>query len=442
MIAMLLLSTSLLSTTHASDDRQQDLSAFKSRKFAQDARNIVFDRVPPANLQSLRDYPQMREIVDCYQQYLLPRLVERAASSVIHQTIADDIAIIGLGKTKKQTETVIYQMISKHRKFISLEMGCPLSPYLLTHPDLSQINIADFGTYPEVLDQIKLMYAQIFKEFMPVEGEAQRLAFDAFAAVFPVKDIYFFAANLEQNILTFAEILAESLPFQETYRTLLTNEPFDQTSHIVISDSQIQDQEIQAKLKSILNTNPDHTVVLNINNTRKRGRFLSNEVSDFVKNTRIRHLQLVNSRGNVRIIGSHFLAQCDFLINVGMQGLTNLKLIESHFLNQCSSLINVNMQGLINLNSIENDCFNQCNSLIHVNMRSLTHLKSIGSNFLYNCPLLSNIYLKDLVNLVSVGGKFLYQTTLTPVQAKRLKKTIKKINTRKKIGLADFQLDQ
>jgi hypothetical protein len=287
-------------------------------------------------------------------------------------------------------------------------MGSPLSPYLQTHPELKQVNIADFN-FPAVLTQMQLMYAQIFKESMPEEGEAQRLAFDA-------KDVYFSKANLQQNILTFAEILEESLPFQETYHTLLMNEPFDQTSHIVISDSQIQDQQIQAKLISILNTNPDYTVVLNINNTRKRGRFLSNEVSDFVKNTRIQHLQLVNSRGNVKIIESHFFAQCD-------------------------SLISVDMQGIINLNLIENDCFNQCNSLVNVNLRSLTHLKSIGSNFLYNCPLLSNLYLKDLVNLKSIGGMFLRNTTLTPIQIKRLKKTIKQINTRKKIGLADFQLD-
>jgi hypothetical protein len=44
-IAMLLLSTSLLATTHANDDRPKDIPTFESRKFAQDTRNIVFDEL-------------------------------------------------------------------------------------------------------------------------------------------------------------------------------------------------------------------------------------------------------------------------------------------------------------------------------------------------------------------------------------------------------------
>ena len=286
--AVLLLSTSLLAATHAHDDRQQDVPL---QRLHQDAKNTVFDKIPTKDLQSLCvSCPQMRSAVGRYQQHhVLPRLLERTSSSHPHPIIADDIAIIEVGRTKEQTEAVIHDGITKHLQphpFISVEMGCPLSSYLLTHPDLSRVNIADFGTYPTVFKQIQPIYFKIFKESMPEEEAAKRHALDAFAAVFPVKDVYFSNKNLEGNILSYVQILEQSLPLQETYRTLLTNEPFDQTSHIVISDSQIQDQTTQAKLKTILTANPNHTVVLTVGNSmgtvNAQGK-LNQSVTYFVK---------------------------------------------------------------------------------------------------------------------------------------------------------------
>ncbi len=107
--AVLFLSTSLLATTHANDDRQQDNPPFELRKLPQDAKNIVFGMVPAKDLQKLCVFcPQMTETIDLYQQHhVLPRLLERASSSQIHRIIADDIAIIEVGRTKEQTEAAI-----------------------------------------------------------------------------------------------------------------------------------------------------------------------------------------------------------------------------------------------------------------------------------------------------------------------------------------------
>jgi hypothetical protein len=272
-------------------------------------------------------------------------------------------------------------------------MGCPLSPYLQTHPDLSQVNIADFKAYPDALTQIQLMYTQIFKELIPEEA-AQRHALDAFAAVFPVKDVYFSKKNLEGNILSYLKAL---LPFRETYRTLLTDTPLDQTSHIVVSDAQIQEQTTQTKLKTILSADPNHIVVLTVGNSANtvnaQGELSSQIVTDFVKDMGIKYLQLMNPRGNVKAIGNDFLFGC--------------------------------------------------NSLTSVDTRGLTTVQSIGDSFIALCGCITSLDARNLASVRSIGTLFLIgynMTTLLSNDLKRLEEVVAQINTKKKIGLADFQL--
>ncbi len=270
---------------------------------------------------------------------------------------------------------------------------------------------------------------------MPEEEAAKRHALGAFSAVFPVKDVYFSNKNLEGNILSYVQILEQSLPLQETYRTLLTNEPFDQTSHIVISDSQIQDQTTQAKLKTILTANPKHTVVLTVGNStdtvNAQGKLSSQIVTDFVKNMGIKYLHLINPRGNVKMIGGNFLCDCEKLINVDMRGFENVQSIGDNFLSDCytltrfntrtfknvrsignrflyvSALTNFDSLGLENLQSIKNDFLSNCFALTNFDSRDLTRLQSIGDNFLYSCHDLISIDTQNLIRLQCIGNRFL-----------------------------------
>ena len=56
----------------------------------------------------------MKDVNSYQQHHVAPRLVEKASSSQTHRIVADDIAIIGMGKTKAQTESAIHEAITKH----------------------------------------------------------------------------------------------------------------------------------------------------------------------------------------------------------------------------------------------------------------------------------------------------------------------------------------
>jgi len=416
-----LLSTILLATTHAHDDRQQDISTFKLRELPQDAKNIVFGMVSAKDLQNLRvSCSQMKDTVDLhYQPYVLPRLIERASSAPSHQAVADDIAIMRLGRTKEETKAAIHNAIATHlnaNSFICVEMGCPLSPYLLTHPDLKQVDISDFGTYPTVFKQIQPIYFKIFDELIPEDETEQRHALDAFAAIFSLKKSYFSQTNLAEKIRSYTQILKMPLSFQETYRTLLTDIPFYQTSHIVVSDAQIQDQTTQTKLKTILTANPSHTVVLTVGNAANtvnaQGELSSQIVTDFVKNMGIKYLHLINPRGNVKVIDDRFLSGCNKLINVDNRGFTSVQLIRDSFLSSCSLLRNVKLRDFINLQSIGDDFLSSCSLLRNVKLRDFINLQSIGDDFLSSCSLLDSFDTKCLINLQSVGNGFLSNCSL------------------------------
>ena len=416
-----LLSTILLATTHAHDDRQQDISTFKLRELPQDAKNIVFGMVSAKDLQNLRvSCSQMKDTVDLhYQPYVLPRLIERASSAPSHQAVADDIAIMRLGRTKEETKAAIHNAIATHlnaNSFICVEMGCPLSPYLLTHPDLKQVDISDFGTYPTVFKQIQPIYFKIFDELIPEDETEQRHALDAFAAIFSLKKSYFSQTNLAEKIRSYTQILKMPLSFQETYRTLLTDIPFYQTSHIVVSDAQIQDQTTQTKLKTILTANPSHTVVLTVGNAANtvnaQGELSSQIVTDFVKNMGIKYLHLINPRGNVKVIDDRFLSGCNKLINVDNRGFTSVQLIRDSFLSSCSLLRNVKLRDFINLQSIGDDFLSSSSLLDSFDTECLINLQSVGNGFLSSCSLLRNVNTRGLINLQSIEDDFLARCSL------------------------------
>jgi len=417
-----LLSTSLLAATHAHDDRQQDIPTFKLRKLPQDTKNIVFGMMPAKDLQNLRvSCRQMKDTVDLhYQPYVLPRLIERASSAPSHQAVADDIAIIKLGRTKAQTEAAIHNAIATHlnaNSFICVEMGCPLSPYLLMHPDLKQADISVFKDYPGVFSQMQQMYAQIFKELMPVEEKMQRFAYNMFADVYQIKKVYFSKKELEKNIFSFLETLKSHIPLQETYRTLLTDTPIDHTSHIVISDAQIHDLQLKTKLQNLLAANSDHTVVLTVGNSEdivdERGKLNNEIVNNFVRETKIKFLQLVNPRGNVKVIEDGFLITCD--------------------------IVRFNIQGFKSLQSIGN-MFIITPLLTDVSFKDLPSLIWIGSHFMANCFDLVTCDFQGLPNVQHIGPAFLKNFRECSESKDLIIRRIQQINAKQKVGLADVQL--
>ena len=103
--AVLLLSTSLLTATHAHDDRQQDRHTLQ--RLHQDAKNTVFGMVATKDLQSLCvSCPQMRSAVGRYQQHhVLPRLLERVSSAPSHQAVADRYCDYWVEKNRRANQS-------------------------------------------------------------------------------------------------------------------------------------------------------------------------------------------------------------------------------------------------------------------------------------------------------------------------------------------------
>lgn len=123
--------------------------------------------------------------------------------------------------------------------------------------------------------------------------------------------------------------------------------------------------------------------------------------------TYINEIHFGDSYVDVTTIGDNFLRNCENLVTLDINKLTNITSIGNFFLYNCKSLATIDLTVLSNVTSIGNYFLSICNSLTSIDLSPLSNVTTIGDNFLSLCYSLLSIDFTPLSNVTTIGGYFL-----------------------------------
>lgn len=269
----------------------------------------------------------------------------------------------------------------------------------------------------------------------------KRYALHHFDTVSPCPDLYFKRDSKQLGLENFVNHYARTLKqsrAQTPYVSFLNSSDSlkaieNSKCNVIITSSQLEDENTKENLDSFLKNNPDHTVFLSLQGLNFR--FIDKEGCLYLIGqdlpSSLKSLRLVDPWGLVKSIGNSFLENCALtsldisgltnLTNIGrrflyrsdqlqsfnMSGLKHLTTIEKCFLYDCLRLSSLNISGLSNLKEIQGCFASECVELISFNMSGLYNLEDIGNYFLSGCKKVRSVTISDLPNLREIGLSFL-----------------------------------
>ncbi|MCF0227437.1 MAG: leucine-rich repeat protein [Malacoplasma sp.] len=103
------------------------------------------------------------------------------------------------------------------------------------------------------------------------------------------------------------------------------------------------------------------------------------DITDWDKLT---SLTIAKADSTKTTINDNFLAECEYLAELNIWGLSNVKSVGSWFLCGCTSLVEVNLSALNNVTTIGDGFLDACSSLTSIDLSPLSKVKSVGEWFL------------------------------------------------------------
>ena len=227
--------------------------------------------------------------------------------------------------------------------------------------------------------------------FLQTDDAAKSTALKHLQAAWHFKGVVFPEEAKQQGAQKFfqgnKDTLIEVLKYLRTRQSCLSllNLPADLTPltndayQIVVTDDQLNDPGAQQSLTVLLEGNPNHTVILSVGGSSVDQNGTLKLHGDRLPPL-IRHLRLVNPKGNVTSIGDSFLTSSSFS-SIDMSALCSVTSIGRCFLFHNKSLTYFDTSGLINVTSIGDDFFSCCGGLTSIYTLGLSNVRSIGKNF-------------------------------------------------------------